>query len=116
MPSLSLGDHAGVGAIFIRYTIRNRLGRLDLLFNNAGPNAPAVALEELTDERWLTVVNVNLNVAFFCAREAVRPMKQQQPRGGRIINNGSISAHTAPIGKPGYRILLPPSIFHRKQF
>lgn len=74
-------------------TIRGRFGRLDLLFNNAGTNAPAVALDELTDEQWLAVVNVNLNGTFFCAREAVRLMKQQDPRGGRIINNGSISAH-----------------------
>jgi NAD(P)-dependent dehydrogenase (short-subunit alcohol dehydrogenase family) len=74
-------------------TIRGRFGRLDLLFNNAGTNAPAVALDELTDEQWLAVVSVNLNGTFFCAREAVRLMKQQDPRGGRIINNGSISAH-----------------------
>ena len=75
-------------------TIRDRFGRLDLLFNNAGTGAPAVSLDELSDAQWLAVVNVNLNGAFFCAREAVRMMKQQDPRGGRIINNGSISAHS----------------------
>lgn len=75
-------------------TIRERFGRLDLLFNNAGTNAPGVPLDELTDEQWLTIVNVNLNGSFFCAREALRIMKGQKPQGGRIINNGSISAHT----------------------
>jgi NAD(P)-dependent dehydrogenase (short-subunit alcohol dehydrogenase family) len=73
--------------------IRERFGRLDLLFNNAGIGAPGVAFDELTDDDWLRVVNVNLNGAFFCAREAVRMMKLQNPQGGRIINNGSISAH-----------------------
>ncbi|HEY7304445.1 MAG TPA: SDR family oxidoreductase, partial [Bryobacteraceae bacterium] len=73
--------------------IRERFGRLNLLFNNAGIGAPGVAFDELTDDDWLRVVNVNLNGAFFCAREAVRMMKLQNPQGGRIINNGSISAY-----------------------
>lgn len=73
---------------------RERFGRLDLLFNNAGISAPGKAFEDLTDDDWRRVVDINLNGAFFCAREAVRMMKQQNPPGGRIINNGSISAHT----------------------
>jgi NAD(P)-dependent dehydrogenase (short-subunit alcohol dehydrogenase family) len=80
-----------VAALF--KTVTGKFGRLDLLFNNAGQNAPPVPLEDLTDEQWLNVVNVNLNGMFFCAREAVRAMKAQTPQGGRIINNGSISAH-----------------------
>jgi len=71
----------------------DRFGRLDLLFNNAGTGAPAVPLDELTFEQWSAVVDVNLTGAFLCVREAFRIMKAQTPRGGRIINNGSISAH-----------------------
>jgi len=72
---------------------KEAFSRLDLLFNNAGTGAPAVPMEELTFEQWAAVVNVNLTGAFLCAQEAIRIMKAQQPRGGRIINNGSISAH-----------------------
>jgi len=69
-------------------------GRLDLLFNNAGTGAPAVPMEDLSFEQWTAVVNVNLTGAFLCAQEAIRIMKAQEPRGGRIINNGSISAYS----------------------
>jgi NAD(P)-dependent dehydrogenase (short-subunit alcohol dehydrogenase family) len=68
-------------------------GRLDVVFNNAGRGAPAVPLEDITDEQWKEVVDVNLTGMFLCIREAFRVMKDQVPRGGRIINNGSISAH-----------------------
>jgi NAD(P)-dependent dehydrogenase (short-subunit alcohol dehydrogenase family) len=74
-------------------TARDKFGRLDVLFNNAGANAPGIAIEDLTWEQWSRVVGVNLTGAFLCAQEAIRMMKSQQPRGGRIINNGSISAH-----------------------
>ncbi|MDL1860596.1 SDR family oxidoreductase [Betaproteobacteria bacterium PRO7] len=70
-----------------------RFGRLDLLFNNAGSNAPGVPLEDLSVEQWRQVIDVNLTGAFFCLQQAFRVMKEQSPRGGRIINNGSISAH-----------------------
>jgi NAD(P)-dependent dehydrogenase (short-subunit alcohol dehydrogenase family) len=73
--------------------VKDKWGRLDVLFNNAGMGAPAVPMEELPYEKWLEVVNINLNAMFLCSQEAVRIMKAQQPRGGRIINNGSISAH-----------------------
>jgi NAD(P)-dependent dehydrogenase (short-subunit alcohol dehydrogenase family) len=73
--------------------IEREFGRLDLLFNNAGTGAPAVPIDELTYAQWKTVVDVNLNGAFLCAQGAFGLMKRQRPQGGRIINNGSISAH-----------------------
>jgi NAD(P)-dependent dehydrogenase (short-subunit alcohol dehydrogenase family) len=84
-------DPASVRALFAR--AREAFGRLDVLFNNAGMGAPAVALEDLKVEKWRQVLDVNVTGAFLCAQEAIRMMKTQDPRGGRIINNGSISAH-----------------------
>ena len=77
-------------------------GRLDLLFNNAGTNAPGVSLEDLSFEQWISVVNVNLTGVFLCTQEAFRLMKAQTPMGGRIINNGSISAHVPRPGSAPY--------------
>lgn len=81
-----------VKALFAR--TREAFGRLDVLFNNAGMGAPAVPMDELTFDQWSSVVGVNLTGSFLCAQEAMRMMKTQNPKGGRIINNGSISATT----------------------
>jgi len=84
-------DPGSVRALFAK--IKEVFGRLDLVFNNAGISDPAVPLEELTYEHWKSSVDTNLSGAFLCTQEAFKIMKDQQPRGGRIINNGSISAH-----------------------
>lgn len=86
-----VGDPAAVRALFAK--TRETFGRLDLLFNNAGSGAPPIPLEDLSYEQWQSVVDVNLTGAFLCTQEAFKIMKDQDPRGGRIINNGSISAH-----------------------
>jgi NAD(P)-dependent dehydrogenase (short-subunit alcohol dehydrogenase family) len=86
-----VGKPESVRALFAAVT--EAFGRVDLLFNNAGMGAPGIPMEDLTFEQWSAVVAVNLTGAFLCAQEAVRLMKRQNPRGGRIINNGSISAH-----------------------
>ncbi len=85
-------DPVAVKSLFAR--IESTYGRLDVLFNNAGSGAPAIPMDELTFEQWTQVVNVNLTGAFLCAQAAMGLMKRQSPRGGRIINNGSISAQT----------------------
>ncbi len=94
-----VGDPTQVKAIFAR--IKDKFGRLDMLFNNAGMGTPAIPIEDLSFEQWQAIVGVNLTGAFLCTQEAVRMMKAQTPQGGRIINNGSISAdrprpHSAP--------------------
>jgi NAD(P)-dependent dehydrogenase (short-subunit alcohol dehydrogenase family) len=87
-----VSDPRSVRQLFAR--TRETFGRLDLLFNNAGTGAPPIPLEDLTPEQWKAVVDVNLTGTFLCTQEAFKIMKAQQPRGGRIINNGSISAHS----------------------
>jgi NAD(P)-dependent dehydrogenase (short-subunit alcohol dehydrogenase family) len=92
-------DPASVAALFAE--LEARFGRLDLLFNNAGVSAPALPLEDLDFEQWTSVVETNLTGAFLCTQEAFRIMKRQSPRGGRIINNGSISASVPrPLSAP----------------
>ena len=86
-----VSDPASVSALFAK--VKATFARLDLLFNNAGIGAPGINLEDLTFEQWKNVVDINLTGAFLCTQEAFRMMKNQDPRGGRIINNGSISAH-----------------------
>ena len=86
-----VSDPASVKALFA--AAKQTFGRLDVLFNNAGRGTPPIPMEDLTFEQWSAVVGVNLTGAFLCAQEAIRLMKEQQPQGGRIINNGSISAH-----------------------
>ena len=89
--STDIADPASVAALFS--ATKQAFGRLDVLFNNAGIGAPAVPLEDLTIEQWKAVVDTNLSGAFYCTQQAFRLMKSQSPAGGRIINNGSISAH-----------------------
>jgi NAD(P)-dependent dehydrogenase (short-subunit alcohol dehydrogenase family) len=95
-----VADRASVEALFA--TVKDRFGRLDLLFNNAGRGAPATDFDELTPEDWAGVVGANLNGTFYCAQAAYRIMKHQSPKGGRIINNGSISAHAPRPGAAAY--------------
>ena len=90
--STDVSDPAAVQQLFQK--IKERFGRLDVLFNNAGIGAPAVPIEELPFEKWKAVVDINLTGVFLCTQQAVGLMKTQKPQGGRIINNGSISAHT----------------------
>ena len=94
-----VGDPAAVDALFAQ--VKDRFGRLDLLFNNAGTGSPAVPMDELPVEDWMRVVHVNLTGSFLCARAAFGMMRRQDPMGGRIINNGSISAHVPrPFSSP----------------
>ncbi len=104
MAPADVGDPDQVKAVFAQ--TRDKFGRLDLLFNNAGMGTPAVPIEDLTFAQWQGIVSVNLTGAFLCTQEAVRLMKAQTPQGGRIINNGSISAdRPRPLPRP----IPPPS-------
>jgi len=97
--STDVADAASVKALFAQ--VRQTWGRLDVLFNNAGVGAPPVPMEELSVEQWKSVVDINLTGPFLCTQEAFRIMKEQTPQGGRIINNGSISAHAPrPFSAP----------------
>ncbi len=89
--STDVTDPASVKALF--HATKQAFGRLDVLFNNAGVNAPGIPMEDLTYDQWKAVVDTNLTGPFLCTQEAIRLMKGQEPQGGRIINNGSISAH-----------------------
>jgi NAD(P)-dependent dehydrogenase (short-subunit alcohol dehydrogenase family) len=95
-----VSDADSVAALFA--TVRDRFGRLDLLVNNAGTGAPGGAVDELSPDGWQSIVGVNLTGSFLCAHHAVAMMKAQQPMGGRIINNGSISAHSPRPRSVGY--------------
>ena len=95
-----VGDRRAVDAAFAAVVLR--FGRVDLLFNNAGRGSPAVDFDEITPEDWAGVVAANLDGTFYCAQAAYRVMKSQSPRGGRIINNGSISAHAPRPGSAPY--------------
>ena len=94
-----VGDPESVRGLFAK--TKEKFGRLDLLFNNAGMGAPGIPMEDLSYEQWKAVLDANLTGAFLCTQEAIRIMKSQTPRGGRIINNGSISAHAPrPFSAP----------------
>jgi NAD(P)-dependent dehydrogenase (short-subunit alcohol dehydrogenase family) len=95
-----VGDPQAVEKLFA--TVKDSCGRLDLLFNNAGMGTPAIPMEELSFEQWKAVVDVNLTGSFLCAQQAIKLMKTQTPKGGRIINNGSISAHAPRPGSIAY--------------
>ena len=95
-----VADPASIKALFAR--TKDSYGRLDLLFNNAGIGTPATPIEDMPFDKWQAVVATNLTGLFLCTQEAVRIMKAQNPRGGRIINNGSISAHTPRPGAAAY--------------
>ncbi len=98
--ALDVRDRNAVGQLFA--TIKERFGRLDVLFNNAGMSGRGSPLHEVDAEDWLSVMDVNLNGAFWCLQEAFRLMKAQQPQGGKIINNGSISAQKPRPGNAAY--------------
>ena len=100
--SADVGDAESVDMLFA--AVGERFGRVDLLVNNAGTGAPPGAVDELTPAGWQSMVATNLTGAYLCAHHAVRMMKAQDPRGGRIINNGSISAHTPRPGSVGYTV------------
>ena len=97
-----VADEDSVAALFA--TVRDRFGRLDLLVNNAGTGAPAGAVDEVSPQGWQSIVGVNLTGSFLCAHHAVALMKAQRPMGGRIINNGSISAHAPRPRSVGYTV------------
>jgi NAD(P)-dependent dehydrogenase (short-subunit alcohol dehydrogenase family) len=105
------GDRALVAAVDVREpeqvrsmfdTVRGKFGRLDVLFNNAGLNAPFLPLEDMPYEKWREVIDTNVTGTFLCTQQAFRLMKEQSPRGGRIINNGSISAHVPRANSAPY--------------
>ncbi|TQV83888.1 SDR family oxidoreductase [Denitrobaculum tricleocarpae] len=95
-----VGNANDVASLFSK--IEQKFGRLDVLFNNAGTNVPPLTPDEITPEQWATVISVNLTGAFHCTREAFKMMKRQKPMGGRIINNGSISAQSPRPGSAPY--------------
>jgi NAD(P)-dependent dehydrogenase (short-subunit alcohol dehydrogenase family) len=95
-----VADEDSVESLFKK--TKEAFGRLDVLFNNAGVNIPTASIEEITPEQWQSVVDINLTGVFLCTRQAFQLMRNQTPRGGRIINNGSISAHTPRPGSAPY--------------
>src|ERR1700733_2835010 len=95
-----VGDPAAIKALFAK--TKATYGRLDLLFNNAGIGAPATPIEDMPFDKWQAVVATNLTGVFLCTQEAIKITKAQDPRGGRIINNGSISAHAPRPGAAAY--------------